>query len=123
MRWVDMGVGRMERTMEVTEGVCERVRVGHGLSLLLLLARGGDGPDMVHVAFPVAHGQRLGRRRRRRGSTSVAVAVSGDGMGWDIAEGVGPVSLAQGIPFSVAFAHISLSYLPLSYRMIPFPLF
>ena len=114
----------MEWTMMMPEGVCERMRVGHGLSLLLLLlllARGSDGPDMVHVAFAVAHGRHLGWgwRRRRRGSTSfAAIAVSGDSVGWDIAEGVRPVSLAHDIPFSLAFAH-----LPLSHRMVPFPLF
>ena len=114
-----MGVGGVEWTMMMPEGVCERVRVGHGLSLLLLLARGSDSPDMVHVAFTVAHGQRLGGRRRWWGSTSfAAIAVSGDGVGWDIAEGVGSVSLAHDIPFSLAFAH-----LPLSHRMVSFPLF
>jgi len=114
MRWVDMGVGGMERTMDMTEGVCERVRVGHGLSLLLL-ARGSDGPDMVHVAL--AHVQRL-RRGRRWGPNSVAVAVSWDRVGRDVAERVGPVSVAHGIPFSFALAH-----LPLPHGMIPFPLF
>jgi len=104
VRWVDMGVGGMERTMEMAEGVCERVRVGHGLSLLLLLlARGSDGSDMIHVAL--AHVERLGRRRRW-GSTSVAVAVSWN----DIAERVGPVSVAHGIPLSFAVAQLPLPH-------------
>lgn len=101
----------MERAMEMTKRMCERMRIGHGLSLLLL-TRGGNGPDMVHVAFSVAHLKRLWRRRR--GSTSVAVAVSRDRVSWNVAEGIrGPVSLAHGIPFSLAFAHVTVSHVSL----------